>query len=814
MSLRKKTLSAVLIIVIVLTVILGIGAISVQGASWYSKIDFTAATQTLGTSNTGIIAIEYDVTPLIANTDTVIGYTDSSTSITGYSSMNMLLALGTDGTFTVRNGANYAADSVLSYSVNTTYHVKMEADLSTKLYSVWIGSTKIADKYAFRSDAPAIDDVGKICMRAAYADNTVKVDNHFVMSNTWYSKMDFAAGVHLLGETNTGNLTINFDVTPLAGNSDTVIGYSDSSTLIGSGGYPSLNMAVRLNDQGTFDVRSGADYAADATVSYSTNTTYHVKIEANLPSRLYSIWIGSTKIADNYSFRSDSPAIDDLGKICLRSAYADNVIRVGNHQVQALVTPTPTPTPTPVQLLYEDFEDNTANGWTVVDGNWDIITDGTKVYHSQITDSLSRVVVGDTAWDSYSVQVNVKTNSWNGGVVGNCGILARYTDINNYIIFNFSNGELRIKKQVAGVFTLLASKAYTQNLNTWYTLKAELSGSTLKLYVNGNLELSAYDGSLTAGKAGLIASAGDTRFDNFTVTQIIPPPPSNTVEYGYIPPAQTVHGGADPIYVPAGYIHQTAWAETGGSGGNLLGVFTYPANGWYSMVWRWADTMRLNSIQAVTAPGGKPAYRFELTPNDHASPGTAGDHPRAEFFSVDAAEDRREYTPPRDNIIRQGDEYWASFSLYLATDFPLNHRWATLVQRKFQNNVSNPPPWFGINVHKNTLDYSLPCGVPDDYRFLANVSDIRGRWIQITIHEKASAYSDGLFELYMDGVLKDRKTGATIQEGDINYNFHLGYYRANEPADGETYGPGTGVIYETPLIMFRGSNPGTIPSLP
>ncbi|UXI66777.1 polysaccharide lyase [Tahibacter amnicola] len=320
--------------------------------------------------------------------------------------------------------------------------------------------------------------------------------------------------------------------------------------------------------------------------------------------------------------------------------------------------------------------------------------------------------------------------------------------------------------------------------------------------------------SQLTNRASVVAgTAGRLRVCNFTVSTL----PVTHVQYGYLPPIQYVGGGMQTSPVPAGRIHQTAWDQSGGP--DIVGVYTHDYNGWKSLVWRWADTMRSDAIRPVSpAPGTTyPAYRFELAPWDHASPGTAGDHPRAEFFSVDPAEDRRQRVPPRENIIRQGDEYWATFALYLAPDFPLNHRWATLVQRKFQNGLSNPSQWFSVNAHMNKLDYQFPRGISGDYKVVANISDVRGRWIQFTIHEKASSNSDGLFEVYVNGQLHGRKTGPTLDPGDINYNFHLGYYRANEPANGQTSGPGVGVVYETPLLIWRGPNPGgiaTVPALP
>jgi hypothetical protein len=232
------------------------------------------------------------------------------------------------------------------------------------------------------------------------------------------------------------------------------------------------------------------------------------------------------------------------------------------------------------------------------------------------------------------------------------------------------------------------------------------------------------------------------------------------------------------------------------------------------MVWRWADTMRSNSIQHVTGPGGHPAYRAALAPTDKSSPGTAGDHPRAELFSVDPAEKRRQRSAPAGSVLRDGDEYWVTFALYIPANFPKNHRWATLFQRKFQDTASSPA-WFTLNVHGTTLDVSVPGSTPEIYKPIATLSEVAGKWVQFTAHEKLSSVNSGLAEFYINGVRKMSVSGQpTVSAGDINFHFQHGYYRANEPANGQTQGPGVGVLYYTPLLIKRETLQGITPALP
>lgn len=298
------------------------------------------------------------------------------------------------------------------------------------------------------------------------------------------------------------------------------------------------------------------------------------------------------------------------------------------------------------------------------------------------------------------------------------------------------------------------------------------------------------------------------------------------VEYGWLPPAQQVGGGAvADLTVPAGYIHQTAWAEGGGP--DVRGVYAHPNSGWESMIWRWADTMRSNSIQHVTRPEGKPAHRIEVAPTDQSSPGTSPGNPRAELMSVDPGEKRRQRSASPSSVLRDGDEYWATFALYIPPDFPKNHRWATLFQRKFDDREGNNPnrlSWFTLNVHGTNLDVTIPGDPQDTYsapfgtlepKPTGTLPTVVDRWTQFMAHERLSSGSDGLAEFYLNGARVMSMSGEpTVRAGDINFHFQYGYYRTNRPKSGESQGPGLGVLYYTPMLIKRGTEQGDVPALP
>jgi rhamnogalacturonyl hydrolase YesR len=165
--------------------------------TWYSAGDFSAVHE-LGAENFDRVTVEFDVTPFGDNIDGVIGYADASTVLTTWSDMAMLIRMATNGMFEARNGDTYSALNDVPYSARSAYHVKMVASLDAGSYDVWItpdggSQTRIADDYAFRSDAPATDDIGKVCLKSI-ADRDFRVRNHTV------------------GSTCTGDFDADFDV--------------------------------------------------------------------------------------------------------------------------------------------------------------------------------------------------------------------------------------------------------------------------------------------------------------------------------------------------------------------------------------------------------------------------------------------------------------------------------------------------------------------------------------------------------------------------------------------------------------------------
>lgn len=123
-----------------------------------------------------------------------------------------------------------------------------------------------------------------------------------------------------------------------------------------------------------------------------------------------------------------------------------------------------------------------------------------------------------------STEVLVRLNP--ADTTSDIGTIARYVDTNNFYYGVFESGKVVIGKDVSGTFTTLTSASFTYANGTFYWLRFNLVGTTLKLKAwqdgaaePGSFTISVTDLSLSSGGYGLGSDAtGSTQFDSLTVT--------------------------------------------------------------------------------------------------------------------------------------------------------------------------------------------------------------------------------------------------------------------------------------------------------
>ena len=71
-----------------------------------------------------------------------------------------------------------------------------------------------------------------------------------------------------------------------------------------------------------------------------------------------------------------------------------------------------------------------------------------------------------------------------------------------------ADGYVQIKKKVCGVYTTLAQVKKTgPSKGAWHRIRFDVKGTSIKLYLDGALALSATDGTFSWGTAGIRTDA-------------------------------------------------------------------------------------------------------------------------------------------------------------------------------------------------------------------------------------------------------------------------------------------------------------------
>ena len=157
-------------------------------------------------------------------------------------------------------------------------------------------------------------------------------------------------------------------------------------------------------------------------------------------------------------------------------------------------------------------------GWITSVGTWGVVTDGsTKVYRQSNDVGDGRAWSASGPWTDQVITARVKPTAWNG-TDRLVAVVGRLQDATNYYFASLrSSDRIEIKKLVDGRSTTLASKTLPVSLNAWRTVRFAITGTDLRLYIDGVLQLSATDSTYASGRAGLATFYATANFDDFVV---------------------------------------------------------------------------------------------------------------------------------------------------------------------------------------------------------------------------------------------------------------------------------------------------------
>lgn len=181
----------------------------------------------------------------------------------------------------------------------------------------------------------------------------------------------------------------------------------------------------------------------------------------------------------------------------------------------------------PGTVLFTDDFANPPSGW----GTWN--RDGASI--SYYAGGL-RIQVNETQHDYwsvtgknfYDVQVEVDAVKLNGPDDNDFGVVCRYVDAENfYALVISSDGYYGIAKRKDGEYSMIGADTlqYSPAIGQGQAvnhLRADCSGTVLRLFANGEQLIEVEDSDLAYGDVGLLAGAYDGQgvdiyFDNFVV---------------------------------------------------------------------------------------------------------------------------------------------------------------------------------------------------------------------------------------------------------------------------------------------------------
>ncbi|GAA1631040.1 pectate lyase family protein [Catellatospora bangladeshensis] len=174
-------------------------------------------------------------------------------------------------------------------------------------------------------------------------------------------------------------------------------------------------------------------------------------------------------------------------------------------------------------LFSDDFADGNASGWSTSGGSWSV---SAQAYRQTGTGADAKAQAGSTSWTDYTVQARVQPVAF-GNSTRAAGIAARAQSMTSFYAFVLTGGgTAQLRRISGGGVTVLASAPVPVSTGTWYTLALTVAGSQLSGSVDGVALVSAGDGNLAAGRAGLVAAYTSAIFDDVRVDSGPGTPPS------------------------------------------------------------------------------------------------------------------------------------------------------------------------------------------------------------------------------------------------------------------------------------------------
>jgi pectate lyase len=229
-------------------------------------------------------------------------------------------------------------------------------------------------------------------------------------------------------------------------------------------------------------------------------------------------------------------------------------------------------------VFSDDFNDGNASGWSKSGGTWTVVTDGSPAYRQENTGSeLARAFSGQTSWTDYQLQARVKPLAFNGAnrLVGIA--LRSESSTRMYRLALVNSGRAELQAVNGSSITVIGSAALGVSTGSWYTLRIDAAGSSIRGFVNGTQVGAGTNTAYDSGRIALVTAYASAVFDDVSVnttgsTPPTGPPPSSP---STPPTSPTAPPPSNPP--PGNATGLVGWATqnggtNGGAGGSTVTV--------------------------------------------------------------------------------------------------------------------------------------------------------------------------------------------------------------------------------------------------
>jgi len=291
------------------------GAVATAGGPWWNEA-FPGQTKRFH--------VEFDATPSADGIDAVVGLAGGAAG--AFTDLAAIVRFNASGAIDVRDGDTYRSIFTRPYAAGVTYHLRIDLDVRTHKYSVFMrptGSsfyTALARDALFRTEQSGVTQLSGIASEVDCASGSLAVCGLVVVADptTADGCVVASAGDGFVTQpVRDASVvgTVTFQATPSDPGIDGVIGWSPGEP----SEFSDLAAATRFAPNGVIDVRDGDAYRGDFGRTY-TPRAFTIRMTGDLTSHTYSVFEGSSfafELARQYRFRPSQAAVTHLDHVSI-----------------------------------------------------------------------------------------------------------------------------------------------------------------------------------------------------------------------------------------------------------------------------------------------------------------------------------------------------------------------------------------------------------------------------------------------------------------------------------------------------------------